>query len=247
MTKTITKKFMSASAVSVLASVFFSKAISIAGGALSSDIMITDNSSAVVRMLPAAANYLSIFFISAAVAFAVASVLYSLTYFGKKTARRISLISVSIYALGAVGSFIYAAAANSLSIARLLAAALTLLIDTSYFGATLAAAWLVCIVYLRKLSKKGCNVSFTVPVLIVNAALLLIRLADLTFSSVLPFVLNNTVIAADVKTIVGDYIYYIIAYGALTFVLTLLSLILYTRVTGSLVAKIFINKNEKEQ
>lgn len=247
MAKTITKKFIQASVISVLISVLLSKAVSIAGGVLSSDIMITGSSSAAVKMLPAAANYLSIFFISAAVAFSIASVFYSLTYFGKKTARRVSLISVLIYFAGTALSYAYAAAVNTLSLARLLAAALTLLIDIAYFGATLAAAWLVCSVYLKKIKKKSGSVSFVTPVLSVNAVLLFVRLADLTLSSVLPFVLNNTVIASDVKTIAGDYIYYITAYGILPFVLTLLALMLYKYVTGSLMPKILINKNEKEQ
>ncbi len=246
MAKTITKKFKLSSLISVLSAVLLSNIFSIIGGLLSSDIMISGSGSAAVRFLPSGANYLGIFFSAAAVAFSIASVFYALTYFGRKTARRISLTAILCYFVGVAVSFTYAVISNEMSLARILAVALTLLIDVAYFAATLAAAWIICAVYLNRCTKKGKNITLVAPSVLVGVLMMIIRLADLTFSAVLPFILNNTVIASDIRVMIGDYIYYTAVYGILPIVLTLLSVMIYKKITGALVPKSQTKIKEKE-
>lgn len=241
---TITGKYRLASFLSVLLSFVLSGVLSTVSGILSSDIMVTGSGSSFIRFLPDALNYVGIFFGAAAIGVAVASVFYALVYFGKRTAMKSGLVSVGCSFLYAAVSVIYAALSNNMGAARLIAAALVLLIDIAYFTASLAAAGFVCSMIFKRTCRLEKEFSPVAPAAVTWAAVLFIHVADLTLSSVLPFVLNNTVIATDVYTIVGDYIYYVIVYGLLPFAVTLAAMPIFGKVTGALVEKRVCGSNK---
>lgn len=235
-TDNITKKFRLAAILPVGLSALLAKVLAVLRSLGSSDVMITGSDSAFVKMLPSVCGYASVLFGVAAVAFCMTGAIYAMMYFGRKTAVRASLLSIAASAAASALYYAFNMLYNSYSLAQGIAFALTTLIDIGFVA--ISAFGALAVTSVLKAAKKRAF-SIGLPIVICSFVYFAARIADLTFSNVVPFLSSVTDITASEKlAVIGDYVYYTGVYLILLGALCFAASALFVGVTGRLKFKL---------
>ena len=204
----ITASFRLFSFLTVLLSAVLSKVLHIVYITAASDITVSDTLALVAKY---SATLFSLFSICAA----VSSTVYAHSYFGKKTALNISLISVACLFFGKVGMFVYNLLANELSSAQIISGAISYLTEVMFDCLIVSLALIISMTFAKKrdLSNKENAEAKYSPLrasFLSLAAYTLLLIADLTVMNVIPFLVKyDNFSAIEIKNIVSDYLYYL--------------------------------------
>ncbi len=226
-----------------LLSLIAAKALYILASITAADIYYTGSSSFFLRALPYLCKYGYIVLDQLFMGSGIASVIYAVTYFGRKTAIKALLSSVGAYVIAFGFEIVYNLIRNSLSAgqisAALIAVASELLFNIAFYIAALAAALL----FLKKsfTSRKRNRLktySAYRAALIPMGVSAIARMLDITFFNVIPFVTEYDDIRTDeIMDIIGDYAYTAALHFVLAYFLCVLTLMLYKSLTGPLKPK----------
>ena len=226
-----------------LISALLSKALYIAASLTATDIYYTGAASAFLRAIPYICKYAFIFFDQLFMACAIASVIYSFTYFGRKTAVKAVLLSLGSFAVSEAVGVVFNLIRNAFSAGRIAASLIALLSEMLFTAAILVSALIGSSVMLKhRLTSRRRNrtklYSHYNAAIIPCAVSLLIVLIDLTFFNVVPFLTEyDNILPKEIVNIVLDYIYYIGIDFILTYALCVLTLFIFVKVTGKLKPK----------
>ena len=237
----ITQRFFLYSCGFVLVATALAKLCQILYMIYSSDIMMSE---AVVSIFHIGYELFNLF----AVASTVTVSIYAYSYFGIKTAIKSSLLSLAALTLGKVIMYVYNVLVNTLTTAQLIAGALSYITEVLFDALVIVLALIFAFSFAKLRIKKG-NDSFS-PLFASFGALavyFLILIADLTFMNVIPFFVKyGDPLDAEIRTIISDYLYYLISIP-IAMLFSMLSNHLLTKVTGKLRLKShYVNNESKE-
>lgn len=239
----IKKRFYLGFILIPLISLLLAKALYIGASITASDIYYTGSSSAFLRFLPYFCKYGYLLFDQLFSAASVAAVIYSVTYFGKKTAFKAIAASLFSYITAFIAELIYNLARNSLSASQLTAAVIAMLSELMFIAAILVAAFAAAVLFLNKsfTSRKRNRSKLFSPTraaLIPIGASVLVRILDITFFNVIPFLREYDDIRPDeIVDITLDYVYCIGIYFLLAYILSVIVFTIFKSFTGSLKPK----------
>ena len=177
-----------------------------------------------------------------ATAAAVTATVYAYSYFGKKTCIQTSLISLACLFTGKAIMFLYNLFANQLTSAQLISGGLSYLVEVLFDMLVLVAAIILSGFSAKKrdIAKKESTKSLHTPLrcAFLSASLYYVFLIiDLTAVNVIPFFIQySDPTASEIKSIVSDYLFYIIQIPVII-LLAWFCFALLTRVTGRLKVK----------
>lgn len=220
-----------------------SKVLYLTAAVTGSDIYFTGAASIILRSVPFICKYAYVVFGQLFYATAAALAVYSVTYFGRKTAVSSVLASLCGFISGEILIFIYNLLRNSLSGGQLVSAFIASFSQLLYAAAVLIVAVVSGSFFLKK--------SFTSPLrhrmkayspykaaLIPIALRAFLQIADVTIFNVIPFFMEyDDIRPNELTSIILDYAYYIGVYFILTAALTLLFMLLLRGITGQLKPK----------
>lgn len=178
----------------------------------------------------------------AAMASAVSATVYAYSYFGKKTCITTSLISLASLFSGKAVMFIYNLLANELNAAQLISGALSYLVEVLFDVLILVTAIILSGHFTKKrdLAKKEGTIKAHSPLkcaFFSSSLYYVFLIIDLSAMNVIPFFIQySDPTANEIKSIISDYLYYIIQIPVII-LLTWVCFIALTRVTGRLKAK----------
>ncbi len=224
-------------------SLLLAKGLYIGASITVSDIYYTGSASAFLRFLPFLCKYGYIALDQLFTASSVAAVIYSVTYFGKKTAAIASAVSIASFISAFIAELIYNMTRNSLSIAQITAAAMAMISELLFSVAILLAAAIAASLFLKysfTSRKRNRLKAYSVyrAALVPFAASLIIRFADITLFNVIPFLREyDDIRTNEIVDIVLDYAYYIVVYFILAYVLAIVTLAFFKLLTGALKPK----------
>lgn len=239
----IKKRFYLGFILMPLISLLVAKALYICASITASDIYYTGSSSAFLRFLPYLCKYGYIVFDQLFAGASVAAIIYAVTYFGKKTAVKAFAASVLSYLTAFAAELVYNLLRNSLSSSQIIAAAVAMLSDLLFLAAVLTVSIIAATVFLNKSftsRKRNRLKAFSVyrAALVPMGVSALVRLFDITFFNVIPFLREYDDIRPDeIVDIVLDYVYYLGVYFVLAYILAVISLALFKSFTGALKPK----------
>ncbi len=239
----IKKRFYLSFILMPFISLILAKALYIFASITASDIYYTGSSSVIMRLIPHFCKYGYVIFDQLYLGASVAAIVYSITFFGKRTAFKAAFASIVIFLLTFVAELSYNVLRNSLSAAQLVAAALAMLSELLFFVAIIIAAGAFATVFLKKsfTSKRRDRLkrySAYGATLIPIGASALIRIFDITFFNVIPFLREyDDIRANEVVDIVLDYAYCIGVHFLLALAMAFIALSIYKKLTGALKPK----------
>ncbi len=226
-----------------LISILLAKFLYICASITVSDIFYTGSSSAFLRLLPYLCKHGYLVFDQLFAGASIAAVIYSVTYFGKKTAAKSILTTVGSFLLAFVAELIYNITRNSLSTAQITAASIAMISELLFLVVILIVAAIAGSLFLkysftsRKRNRQKIY-SFYRAALIPTGFSTLIRISDITFFNVIPFLREYDDIRPDeIVDIVLDYVYHIGVYFILTYILSIIALKIFKSMTGALKPK----------
>ncbi len=240
----ITARFRIFSIGSVLGATIASKLLLIAYMWAASDITVSDIFTNVFRFGYEAFEIL-------AIAFAIAVTVYAHSYFGKKTCVSSSLFSLGCLASGKVLMYIYMMLSNELSGAQLISKAFSYTVEILFDGVLI----LLAILFSFTFAKKRANTRFADPekkfspqksACFAAGAYYFLLIADLSLARVIPFIVKyNDPTLSEIKAIVADYLYYLIALpvNLLFIILAMFSL---SKITGRLKLKQYYERKKEK-
>ncbi len=239
----IKKRFYLGFTLMPFISLLIAKALYIFASITASDIYYTGASSIFLRLLPHICKYGYLLFDQLFVGASVAAIIYSITYFGKKTAVKALISSLVIYLLTFMAELSYNLVRNSLSIAHLTASVLAMLSELLFFAAILVVAIPCAVLFLNKsfTSRRRNRLNlfsvYRAAVLPIGVSAL-VRIFDITFFNVIPFLREYDDIRSDeIVDIVLDYAYYIGVHFILTLITATIALAIFKKLTGALKPK----------
>ena len=215
-------RFRNISLILIAACVLLSKALYIVYILTASDVSFTGAQNVLLKAVPQIARYtcavLGVWSQSAA----VCAVVWGVSFFGKRTAAKMSLYTFALLLSGLLIMFVYNLIRNSLSAQQLIAAALSMCAEAAFMLLLIAAGVGIGRLYAgrRFNSASPRRISRFSPMKAQLASLsfgFLVRIADLTAFNVVPYL--STVSSADITGIVLDYVYYAMLYAAAAFLL----------------------------
>ncbi len=224
-------------------SLFLAKALYISATITISDIYYTGSSSVFLRFIPYLCKYGYLLFDQLFVGASVAAIIYSITYFGKKTALKALTASIISFLLVFVAELIYNLVRNSLSSAQFTAAVMAMLSELMFVLAIYIATIFCAIVFLKKSftsRKRNRLKAFSVysAAIIPVGISAFIRMLDITLFNVIPFLREyDDIRPNEIVDIVLDYAYCIGVHFLLSLAMAIISLILFKKLTGALKPK----------
>ena len=228
---TITTRFTLVSVGSVLLLCILSKIFQIFYMISASDIMASDLFTMFCRI---GFELLAV----SATAMTVSAAVYAYSYFGIKTALKSSGLLLGALTLGKILMFVYNMIANSLTAGKLFAGAISYLVEILFDALVIALSLFFAIMFAKRRAK--IEYSKCTPMGAAFAGLgsyFLILIADLTFMNVIPFFVSySDPTTSEIKTIISDYLYYVIS-APLTMLIAILCFFVLTKITGKLKLK----------
>ncbi|MBR6649952.1 MAG: hypothetical protein IKL36_00915 [Clostridia bacterium] len=226
-----------------LISLLLAKILYIFASITVSDIYYTGSSSAFLRFLPYLCKHGYLLFDQLFAGASIASVIYSVTYFGKKTAIK-SIIAASLSFLAAfVVELVYNVTRNSLSTGQITAAAIAMISELLFFAVILIISFIFASLFLKfSFTSRKRNRLKTYSIyraaIIPTGISTIIRILDITLFNVIPFLKEYDDIRPDeIADIALDYIYCIGIYFVLTYILAAIVLAVFKSITGALKPK----------
>ena len=218
-------RFRNISLILIAACVLLSKALYIVYILTASDVSFTGAQNVLLKAVPQIARYtcavLGVWSQSAA----VCAVVWGVSFFGKRTAAKMSLYTFALLLSGLLIMFVYNLIRNSLSAHQLIAAALSMCAEAAFMLLLIAAGVGIGRLYAgrRFNSASPRRISRFSPMKAQLASLsfgFLVRIADLTAFNVVPYLSAvSSPSSADITGIVLDYVYYAMLYAAAAFLL----------------------------
>ena len=226
-----------------LISLLLAKILYIFASITVSDIYYTGSSSAFLRFLPYLCKHGYLLFDQLFAGASIASVIYSVTYFGKKTAIK-SILAASLSFLAAfVVELVYNVTRNSLSTGQITAAAIAMISELLFFAVILIISFIFASLFLKfSFTSRKRNRLKTYSIyraaIIPTGISTIIRILDITLFNVIPFLKEYDDIRPDeIADIALDYIYCICIYFVLTYILAAIVLAVFKSITGALKPK----------
>ena len=239
----IKRRFYICFALFPLAAALLSKVFYIVTSLTATDIYYTGAASAFLQAIPYVCKYAFILFDQLYVACAIASVIYAFTYFGKKTAVKALFCSIGAFVLSEAVGLVFNLIRNMFSAGRVAASLIALLSELLFTAAILVSALMGSSIMLKhRINSRKRNraklYSHYNAALIPSAVSLSVVLIDLTCFNVVPFVIEyDNIMPKEIVSIVLDYVYYIGIDFILTYVLCVVILFIFVKITGKLKPK----------
>ena len=205
-------------------SLVLAKILYIGASITASDIYYTGSSSMFLRFLPYLCKYGYLLFDQLFSGACIAAVIYAATYFGKKTAAKVIAVSVISFLAAFVGELVYNTVRNNLSSGQISAAAIAMVSELLFFVAILIISVIAAALFLKYsfTSRKRNRLkiySVSRAALIPTGISVIIRILDITFFNVIPFLREYDDIRPDeIVDITLDYLYCIGIYFNLVFI-----------------------------
>lgn len=226
-----------------LISILLEKFLYICASITVSDIFYTGSSSAILRFLPYLCKHGYLVFDQLFAGSSIAAVIYSVTYFGKRTAAKSIFATSGSFLLAFVVELIYNTTRNNLSSAQITAASIAMISELLFLVAILIVALISGSLFLKYsfTSRKRNRLkiySVYRAALIPTGISTLIRISDITIFNVIPFLREYDDIRPDeIADIVLDYIYHIGIYFILAYILSIFALKIFKSITDELKPK----------
>ncbi len=241
--KNIKKHFFAAFLIIPFASALLSKFLLCSASLTSSDIYYTGATSAFLRAIPLICRYGSILFGQLFMGASIAAVAYAVTYFGRITAVKALFSAIGAFLTSELAGFIYNFIRNSMTSGQIAATALAVLSELLFNAAILVSAFIGTSLFLKKrfTSRKRNRESLFSPyraIIIPSGVSFIVKAFDLTFFNVIPFLTEyDDIQPKEILSILLDYAYYIGIYFILTYLLAVLTLYVFSIITGKLKPK----------
>lgn len=179
-----------------------------------------------------------------AVAMTVVACVYSYSYFGIKTALKVSGLLLLGLTSGKILMFVYNICVNSLTAGKLLAGAISYMIEILFDALIIAVSIIFSMIFAKARVKHQNGWTPLAASFTSLGVYFMILIADLTFMNVIPFLVSySDPTSSEIKTIISDYLYYLVSIP-FAMLLAMLFYFLITKVTGRLKLKEHYKKHE---
>ncbi len=240
-----TKKFYLFSICSVFLFTIIGKIVFVLYRAAASDIMIAGSSSFFLRALPYISGFGSQLFTRAAFVAAVCSIVYAVSFFGKKTGEKSFLFSMLCLLAGEALLFLYNITRNVVGSASIKAWALSTFMEVLFSGVVLGLTFWIGYRYAIKrfhASHPGRLKKFAPlrAVLLSLGITCTLHIVILSVNKVIPFFLQyQNFTSKELMDIIYDYGYYIFWHLGISFLLAPIYMKILEKTTGQLRPKDF--------
>lgn len=234
------KKFYLCSICSVFLFTALGKILFILYRAAASDIMIAGAASFFLRTLPFISSFCAQLFSRAAFVAAVCSIVYAVSFFGKKTGGKSFLLSMLCLLSGDALLFLYNITRNVVGSASIKAWALSTLMEILFSGVILGLAfWIGCRYAVKRFhspSPKRLNQFAPLRAVLLSLGITcILHIVILSANKVIPFFIRyQNLTPKELMDIFYDYRYYIFWYLGVSFLLAPIYMKILEKATGRL-------------
>ncbi|MCI8611897.1 MAG: hypothetical protein HFE66_08285 [Clostridiales bacterium] len=234
------KKFYLCSVCSIFLFTVIGKIIFLLYRAAASDIMIAGAASFFLHALPYISSFCAQLFSRAAFVAAVCSIIYAVSFFGKKTGGTSFLLSMLCLLIGDVLLFLYNITRNVVGSASIKAWALSALMEILFSGAILGLTfWIGCRYAVKRFhssSPKRLNQFAPLRAAFLSLGITcILHIVILSANKVIPFFIRyQNYTSKELMDIFYDYGYYIFWYLGISFLLAPIYMKILGKATGRL-------------